>query len=145
MNVPLSMLVTPSGTSILVRLLHSENAYFPMLVTPFGISILVRLLHSLNAPIPMLVIPSGISIFIKLLQASNAYSPILVIPSSIITFSITLVYLLLCQSIFLSNQSQFLISPFPDITNVLYSKVHVAITLPFWFFDTSHVSFSFIW
>ena len=43
------MLVTLSGMTISVRLLHPENAYLPMPVTPSGMTISVRLLHPENA------------------------------------------------------------------------------------------------
>ena len=39
------MLVTLFGIVMLVKLLHSENAYSPMLVTLFGIATLVKLLQ----------------------------------------------------------------------------------------------------
>ena len=40
------MLVTLSGSSMLVKELQSENAYSPMLVTPSGSSMLVKVLQS---------------------------------------------------------------------------------------------------
>ena len=63
------MLVTPSGITMLVRLLQPLNAESPMLVTPSGITMLVRLLQKTNALAPMLVtgFPSyieGIIIFV---------------------------------------------------------------------------------
>ena len=49
------MLVTLSGSLMLVRLLQTENADFPMLVTLLGIVMPVRLLQNWNALPPILV------------------------------------------------------------------------------------------
>ena len=61
------MLSTLDGISMLVKLLHLENALSPMLVTLDGISMLVRLSQPENACPPMLVtLPSmGITLFLQ--------------------------------------------------------------------------------
>ena len=43
------MLVTPSGITMLVKLMQPEKTPSPMLVTPSGIVILVRLVQSMKA------------------------------------------------------------------------------------------------
>ena len=60
------MLVTLLGISMLVKLLHQENAKSPMLVTLPGIVMSVKLLQSQNAPSPMLVMPFAITTFFML-------------------------------------------------------------------------------
>ena len=53
---------------MLVKLLQPKNAPFPMLVTLSGTVILVRPLQFLNADSPILVTPSSIVILVKFLH-----------------------------------------------------------------------------
>ena len=68
LNALFSMLVTPSGIWMEVRLVQLENAQSPMLVTPSGMVMEVRLAQLENAPLPMLVTPSGILMDVRLVQ-----------------------------------------------------------------------------
>ena len=60
-NAELPMLVTLSGTTILLRLVQPLKALEPMSLTPFPIVTLVRLSQSLNAESPIFVTISGIT------------------------------------------------------------------------------------
>ncbi len=64
---------------------HDSNAQPPTVVTLSGISILVKLLHPKNARKLICCTLFGILTFCKLLQPANASLPITVIPSSILT------------------------------------------------------------
>ena len=77
------MLVTLSGSSMLVKELHSANAYSPILVTLSGSSIPVRELYQENAYSPMLVTVFPSSVFgIFRTLSSPKYHVISAVPSS---------------------------------------------------------------
>ena len=61
--------------------LQPSNALSPILMTESGMTVLVRLLHSRNARLPILVTEFGIVTLVRLLQLSNALSLILVTES----------------------------------------------------------------
>lgn len=85
------ILMTESGMTMLVRLLHSRNARLPILVTEFGIVTLVRLLQLSNALSLILVTESGIVTLVRLLHFANTLLQILVTESGIdITLSFPL-------------------------------------------------------
>ena len=111
-----------------------------MLVTPSGSSILIKFIHSSNALAPILVNPSGNSILVKFVKRRNAKFPILVTPSSITTFFTKFLYTLLCHSVELFVSQSF-IFPVPDIVKVPSSE-SLAITLPSPAFDISQILFS---
>ena len=85
------ILMTESGMTMLVRLLHSRNARLLILVTEFGIVTLVRLLQLSNALSLILVTESGIVTLVRLLHFANTLLQILVTESGIdITLSFPL-------------------------------------------------------
>ena len=68
-------MVTPSGIVTDVKLVQSQNAYFPMEVTLEGIVTEVKLVQSSNAYAPMEVTPSVIVTDVKFEQPLNAEDP----------------------------------------------------------------------
>ena len=65
--------------------LQPSNALSPILMTESGMTMLVRLLHFRNARLLILVTEFGIVTLVRLLQLSNALSLILVTESGIVT------------------------------------------------------------
>lgn len=68
--------VTPSGKTIVLRLVHPRKTPSSIRVMPSGMLILVRLVQLLKAFLLMLVTVSGIIIPVKLEYHSKAESPI---------------------------------------------------------------------
>ena len=81
------MLVTLSGSSMLVKDQHAKNAAYPMLVTLSGSSMFVKALHPENATYPMLVtvFPSSVFGIFRTLSLPE-YLVISAVPSSKIQY-----------------------------------------------------------
>ena len=79
------MAVRFGENSTCLRPVQPANALSPILMTESGMTMLVRLLHFRNARLLILVTEFGIVTLVRLLQLSNALSLILVTESGIVT------------------------------------------------------------
>lgn len=76
-KVLFSILVIPSGITIVVKLRQLPKASSPILVTDSGMIMLVKLLHPEKARLPIITTDSGMLIEGKPLQPENVPSSIL--------------------------------------------------------------------
>ena len=86
-NTSLPIVITLSGTVILVREVQPSKARPPMVIISLGISISVRAVQFLNAFQPMETTVSGIIILSRDEQSLNAYPSMEITPSAIVTLS----------------------------------------------------------